>query len=237
MRVVPLLIVVAIVAGAPFDAAAEPARRQGSDESARLQQMLQQLNSEKTKLSSENAKLQAELEKIKADLQSATKERDTGAQKLGRAASDLANTQAKATGLQSAFDTLKARFDQLVAQYRQTVDVMKGLEAERNGLKSMTADFDARVTTCERNNDALYKASLELIDLYEHKGAFASLLQHESITGLKRVEIENLMDQYRQLADDMHLKYAAPATEPVDEPADDARSPAPEDQSVTKASQ
>ena len=203
-------LLVALAALSGVDAFGEAARREGGGDTARLQQMLQQLNTEKTNLSAENAKLKTELDKTKKELDAATKARDADTQKLGRSAQDLVNSQAKSEALQRGFDTMKSRFDQLVEQFRATVAAMKDVEQERDRLTANVADYDVRVKACERNNDALYKADLELIDLYEKKGVFTSMMQHEPVTKLKRVQIENLMDQYRQLGDDMHLK-AVPA--------------------------
>ncbi len=211
----------------------EAARREGGGDTARLQMMLQQLNTEKTNLAAANAKLKAELEKTKKELEVAVQERNAGTQKLGRSSQDLVNTQAKADALQRGFDTLKSRFDQLVDQFRSTVATLKELEQERDRLASHVVDYDVRVKACERNNEALYKADLELIDLYESKGVFASLMQREPVTKLKRVQIENLMDQYRQLAQDMQLKTAPAATEPSADGQASERS----NEDVTKVSQ
>jgi chromosome segregation ATPase len=189
----------------------EAARREGGGDMARLQMMLQQLNTEKTNLSAENTKLKAELEKTSKELEAAARDRDAGTQKLGRSSQDLANTQGKADALQRGFDTLKSRFEQLVEQFRTTVATMQELEQERNQLASNVADYEVRVEACERNNEALYKADLELIDLYERKGVMTSLMQRESVSGLKRVQIENLMDEYRGLAEDMRLRDPAEA--------------------------
>jgi chromosome segregation ATPase len=214
------------------DVWAEGARREGGGDTARLQMMVQQLNTDKANLTADNAKLKAELDKTKKELDAAAKERDAGTQKLGRNSQDLANSQAKADALQRSFDTLKSRFDQLVEQFRGMVATMKELEQQRDQLNVNVADYAARVTACERNNDALYKSALELIDLYDRKGMFTSMMQHEPVTKLKRVQIENLMDQYRQSADDMHLKVVPTRDDPsIDAAANDATQ-----QSVTKAS-
>jgi chromosome segregation ATPase len=226
-----VLMVLTLSIGGP-GAWAEGARREGGD-TQRLQMMVQQLNTDKANLTAENAKLKADLDKTKKDLDAAVKERDAGTQKLGRSSQDLVNSQAKADALQRGFDTLKSRFDQLVEQFRATVATMKQLEQERDRLTSGVSDYEMRVKACEQNNDALYKSALELIDLYERKGVFTSMLQHEPVTRLKRVQIENLMDQYRQLADEMHLKAVPTSAEPaVDAQANDAAG-----QNVTKASQ
>jgi len=213
-----IAILAAVVACAVCcEAQAEPAKRAGSEDSARLQMMLQQLNTEKTNLAADNAKLKADLDKTKNELDALKKERDAGTQKLGKNQQDLANSQARGEALQRGFDTLKTRFDQLVEQFRTTVGQMKELEQDRDHLKTVVSDYDTRVSACERNNDALYKSSLELIDLYEHKGVMTALLQKEPVTKIKRVQFENLMDRYRSLADDMRLQEtpAVPATTPA----------------------
>lgn len=201
----------AALSAASIGAYGEAARRAGNDDTARLQLMLQQLTTEKTTLAAENAKLKSDLDKTKTQLDAVTKERDAGVQKIGRSSQDLVNSQAKTDALQRGFDTMKSRFDQLVEQYRATVAAMKDLEGERDKASSLVSDYQVRVDACERNNEALYKADLELIDLYERKGVMTALMQHEPVTKLKKVEIENLMDQYRSLGEDMRLS----ATKPV----------------------
>ncbi|NJN52451.1 MAG: hypothetical protein HC809_12530, partial [Gammaproteobacteria bacterium] len=154
-----------------------------------------------------HAKLKVELKELQDELDSARKEADTTKTKLGRTAQDLANSRAKGDGLQGAFDTLKGRFEELVAQYRKTAELLRDVEAEKSNLAALATDYSDRVELCERNNGALYDATLELIDSYEHKGFMAVLGQREPVTRLKRVEIENRMDEYRRVAEDMRLKY------------------------------
>jgi len=204
-RLLQFSMTLLLVAGA-MNGHAEESRREGGEQTARLQAMLQQLDADKTRLSAENTKLKSDLEKAKADVDAAKAEHDTLTGKLGRAGNDLTAAQAKSEALRNAFDTLKSRFDQLVEQYRNTAVAMRGVETERDGLNRSATALQARVATCERNNDALYKTDLELIDLYEHKGVFTSLMQREPVTQIKRVQIENLMDQYRSLGDQMRIE-------------------------------
>jgi chromosome segregation ATPase len=199
-----VLLAVLCICGAPVLAA--EARRDG-DVTARLQMMLQQMNAEKTQLAAENAKLKAERDELKKAAESnqtaATNERT----KLARTAQDLANAQANRVSLQQSFDTLKSRFEKVVEQYKKTVAVLREVEADRNELRTMASDYDVRVTQCERNNETLFAKNLELIDLYEHKGVLAALKAHEPVTGFKRVEMENLMEEYRYQAEEMRLKH------------------------------
>jgi chromosome segregation ATPase len=208
-----------------FDASAfaAEARRDG-DATARLQMMLQQMNSEKAQLAAENAKLKAERDELKKSADANAAEATNERAKVSRTAQDLATAQANRASLQQGFDTLKGRFDALVTQYKKTVDVLRELENERNNLRTLARDYDVRVTQCERNNETLYAKNLELIELYEHKGVFAALKQQEPVTGIAKVEMENLMEEYRYQAEEMRLKRqsAPPPLAPADEPpADD----------------
>jgi chromosome segregation ATPase len=200
-----LLVVFLLTCTCPPSWAAE--RRTGSDETARLQLMLQQLNAERTALAAENAKLERDLESSRTELEKVKSENAASRQKLGATSSQLATARAQGDAVQSAFDTLKSRFDELVEQFRKMAGALKEVEAERSSLERLVSAFDARVTACERNNEALYTATLELIDLYEKKGFMSVLAQREPVTKLKRTQIENLMDDYRRIADEMRLQH------------------------------
>lgn len=200
----------------------EAARRGGGgEEVARLQVMMQQINSEKTTLAAENAKLKKDLESSRAELDQLKSENAASRKKLGATSSDLAAARARGDGVQRSFDTLKSRFDELVEQYRKTVGIMRELESDGARLSELVADYDVRVATCERNNDALYKATGELVELYEKKGLMTVLAQREPVTKLKRTQIENMMDEYRQLAEDMRVDQdlGPPAEKRVEEDA------------------
>jgi chromosome segregation ATPase len=185
----------------------EAARRGGGGEDvARLQMMMQQLNAEKTAIAAENAKLKKELETSRSEFAKLEADSNKSRERLGATAQDLANARAKGDAVQASFDTLKGRFEELVAQYRKTVETMRALEAERDEFRELASEYDVRVATCERNNDALYKATGELVELYEKKGFMTVLAEREPVTKLKRTRIENMMDEYRQLAEDMRLE-------------------------------
>jgi chromosome segregation ATPase len=183
------------------------ARREGGDATAKLQMMLQQANAEKSQLAAENAKLKAERDDLKKSSEESQKQLASETEKLARASRDLSGAQTNRASLQQSFDTLKARFEKLVEQYKKTVEVLREIENERNSLQTMVRDYDVRVTQCEKNNETLYAKNLELIDLYEHKGFLAALKEHEPVTRIKQVEMENLMQDYRYQADEMRLKY------------------------------
>jgi hypothetical protein len=77
------------------------------------------------------------------------------------------------------------------------------LASQGNNKQALTA-LAARtqqVATCETNNLALYRHGRELIDQCRDRSATDALLRMERFTGIKRVEIENMLEEYRDRLD------------------------------------
>jgi hypothetical protein len=66
---------------------------------------------------------------------------------------------------------------------------------------------------CYGNNKQLFDLNRELLTRYQQKGVLDAVAQKEPFTGIKDVEIENLVQDYRYRNDD--LKMSTPAAEPT----------------------
>jgi chromosome segregation ATPase len=186
-------------------AAAQTARSGGSA-NAQLMQQMQQLASERTALQAENAKMKKEL----ADL---TKERDT--LKAGRAALDQRTRASEAAMIaRSAQDKasadaenarLKDRMQELVAKFRETAQTLKDVETERATFKQSLTARDAELGQCKAKNDALYKLNEEILARMDGQGAFSRLASLEPFTKIKRVQLQNLVDDYKYRAEDQRV--------------------------------
>ena len=131
---------------------------------------------------SRNAALQKELEALKEEHQ-ATRE------KLQSTVQELADmTRAEA-------DTTK-RLNQAEAQAKQ----------EKQHLEGVVARRDKAIQVCEDKNLKLYQYDTELIDKYRSKGVFDSLLQAEPVTQIKSVEMENILQEYKDKLSDQRIK-------------------------------
>lgn len=198
--------------------------RSGGSANALLMQQMQQLASERTALQAENAKMKKEL----ADL---TKERD--ALKSGRAALDARARASEAASARTAQEKqnadsenqrLKERMQELVAKFRETAQTLKDVETERSAFKQSLAQRDADLNQCTNKNEALYKLNGEILTRMEGQGTFSRLASLEPFTKLKRVQLENLVDEYKYKAEDQHVMPgvsavpAAPPTTRTDSP-------------------
>src|SRR5262249_32101916 len=99
----------------------------------------------------------------------------------------------------------RARMQELVDKFRETAQNLRQVETERGELKtSLTARQD-ELKQCTQKNLDLYQADLELLDRYKSKGMWDAMLQREPVTGLKRVEVENQIEEYRRKLDQMQV--------------------------------
>ena len=200
-----LVVAIAIVPLVSLPAAAQSARDSGGGNALLLQQV-QQLGSERTALQAENARMKKEL----ADL---TKERDN--LRTGRAAADRRvqsgeamserNAQAREAA-ESELEKQKERMQELVTRFRETAQTLREVETERTTFQQSLVTRDAEIATCRKGNEALYKLNGEVLTRFENDGVWSRMARAEPFTKLKRVELENLVDEYRFQASSLRVE-------------------------------
>jgi chromosome segregation ATPase len=170
--------------------------RADDDPAARARAALRQATQRIRELEDQNATLQAK--QAEAD-----RTRQALSDKLAAAEKDLAD-------LHKQSDTDKATLQQTNAQlagqrasnaklqstYEETSTNLKTRDADAKRLDTMLGQTRQRVEACETKNGALYQKAEEVLDLYDKRGVWDSVASSEPVTKLKRVEIENLMQDY-----------------------------------------
>ena len=173
---------------------------------ARVAQQLQQLTSERAALQAENARLKQDLDQLKAQLQkseSATKTLQARTKALeqnagrGNAASQQAEEQ---------LERSRTQLQELVGKFRETAQTLRDVETERDGIKGQLGLKERELKTCVDRNASLYNLNTEVLDRMENRGFFSGLAEREPFTRLKRVELENLIDEYKYRADELRLE-------------------------------
>ncbi|MCK6371918.1 MAG: hypothetical protein L6Q83_11475 [Gammaproteobacteria bacterium] len=168
---------------------------------ARAQALLRQVSGQKQELETANARLTAEIDAL---------ERKLGAAESGlkRTGADLQAEQRKAERVSGALDDNRARLERTEAALREAKtrlnEANEGIRRKDEAIASLEGRLAAtedRLADSERKNLQLYEANVELLALYRNKGAWSALLQREP-TGLKNVEIENVLQEYRLKLDD-----------------------------------
>jgi len=186
-------------------------QRSGGTANSQLAQQYQQVVTERAQLQAENDKLKKQV----TDLQ---KQLDAGKQQLAASKTSAAGAAAQLQAAQSAgqssaqqLEQSKARMQELVGRFRDTAVTLRGVEAERAQLEQQLNQAKASFDQCAERNYALYQVDNEVLDKYEHQGAWSCAARAEPFTRLKRTQIENLVDEYRQRAEELRLQKRAGA--------------------------
>ena len=97
----------------------------------------------------------------------------------------------------------------VVDKYKELVETLRQVETDRTQLQATAKTQATQIGTCTNDNIKLYELGLELADLYENKGVWAALVEKEPVTQLKRVELENRVQEYRHRANRLQFDAAA----------------------------
>lgn len=200
----------------PANADNDISDHQNNDAFRRMQLMAKKLQEEKSQL-------QAELEENSNKIL----EKETQNSALSRTAKDLetnlANNQQRYADLQSrlqasntrladmenALADTRSRFGDLSRLQQETAQKVLELESEKHALETGLRERENDVSTCTTKNANLYSYGLDLIKLFDKPSAYERALRTEPFTKLKRVELENIFQDYRDKLDDNNVAIPA----------------------------
>lgn len=187
-------------------AAAQPAlaqkERSGGGASAQLMQQMQQLASERTALQAENTKLKTELEKLRKESEGTKKSQDAVEQRGRASQAALARSASDKERVEADLTREKERLQELVGRFRETATTLRDVETDRSAVKLSLAQREQELKACVDRNAKLYDLNKEVLAKLEDQGFLSALARKEPFTQLKRVQLENLVDDYRGKAQD-----------------------------------
>jgi chromosome segregation ATPase len=206
------IVTMAVVAGSLGLLAAHAAF--AADENsveARLRQALRAATAQQRALEDENATLRAkqgqndrQVQDMKAQLADQTQALDKLRQDdaanvasintLRGAAADLTG---KLQASQQTLSQTEAALAKWKDAYNQAADVARTRDADAKLLQTKLDQTTQRAGDCETKNVKLIGIGNELLDLYQAKGPLTGLLEREPLTQIKRVELENLAQDYQ----------------------------------------
>ena len=190
--------------------AAPPGRAAEEDTTARLREMLHRTQEALRQAQSDNADLTRAKIDAESKLKAANKDLEAARgvskaelalrgqlQTTKAAQEDLTRKLGDVTERQSATNAkLGDAAKQLAARDAELAETKQGLE------KSKT-----ETASCETKNLKLYGYSQDLLQAYRNKGVWAALSQKDPVLGLKEVDVENVVQEYR-------LKFASQRIKP-----------------------
>lgn len=216
-----LLLLVIFTLGLAGNAAAESGDKKEREAQRKMRLMMQTFEQEKAVLQQENNNLN---EKVKAlgsqvgDIKStSTGEIRKKNARLGELEKELVAVKqenlslvAKLQGAQQSLEELTLKHKEVVQAAQNSIqDGVKQGEEYSNKIKEAEAKIAQQSQTidmCEKKNLALYELNVEILDKYKSKGVWGAFIQAEPFTQIKRVEIENTLQEYKDKLDSQKME-------------------------------
>lgn len=190
--------------------------------------MLQLRNSENDKAVAQAAVAEAEeknktltdqVEKIMRQLAADKAAADKAAAELN---AKIEQRDGQITELRDALTKLQAEFKKMTA-------LAESKEAQRAKLEEQTIVLNRRVADQQTKNAGMFRVANEILARYEKFGLGEALTAREPFTGITRVKLQSLFEEYRDQLADQRIKPEAGKPSDASSPAPKAGStPAPE---------
>lgn len=212
------LLALICIFGLPLNADAQQADQRTAQALAKAQGLLRQLGQQK-------AQLEADLSKLKAENAALSKKLGTAEAALDENAAELAARERQSTAVNTSLGRTEKRLiattdklREVIAKYKELAATLRQTQAERADLAARLAATEAELQDAEHKNLELYKANREMLKEFASESRWAALLRKEPFTGIKNVEIENIVQEYETKMQDQlrdsNLDPAGPTTPP-----------------------
>lgn len=181
---------------------------------------MERLRAAQQRLEAERSRLRAENAQLSETLESALEQSRGSERRAVTLQRTLREREEALRAAQTELDVVKRRLDTAEAQLAQAnaglVDGQRALEScrvEHGQLVTRSSQdiggLRTSLASCEQKNTTLYRYGLELSQRYADKGVWAALWQVEPFTRIEQVEIENILEGYREKLDDNRVTGTA----------------------------
>lgn len=200
-----LIVVIVTMTAAPAWAAKESREKQML---RRLQQQMQQIEQaraqaeqEKATALSEKETAERELEKIRSDTVTAKQQLSSERSTRSRMERELQALKTENRALKTQLVDTEKKFAESTAQQRTTAQTLAQAESAKKQTVAQLAGKERDLDICQSHNGKLYMIGREMMQKYRDKSCADALAQAEPFTGLKKVEVENLLETWRDRLD------------------------------------
>lgn len=174
----------------------------------RLQQQVQQMQGQASALEQEKARLSQDLGAAAKDLETArgrvsrlSREVKAEQNKREETEKELGQTRQELSATREQLARTEARLAETAKNLNDTRQTLAMTDDAKKNLEIIKVQNEREIAVCEDKNGKLYQYGRELMARYEKKSCGEFLVQKEPFTGFKQVEIENLLEEYRDKLD------------------------------------
>lgn len=159
---------------------------------AKAQFMLRQATSEKASLQQQVDALTQQLDALRKQMASTEAAAAERSGKLEQKFSEASNQW-------------QQRNEKSEQQLRIAGEQLKEQSEKINQLSGQLKRQDENFALCYANNRKLYDINVDLLERYRNKGVLDVVKQREPFTGVARVEVENMVQDYQYRLEDLRL--------------------------------
>lgn len=185
-----------------------------------MQKMKQDMEAEKAMLQAQFATEKKALEdQLKAETEAkATAEKKLGAAEtkvrslnaeLTKTNSEKAALDAQLTQTKATLETTQTNLTDLTVQHKKALADLAFNDGQRKTLSTNLADTTKSLNTCEEKNGKLYAYGKELVQIYDNPTLYESVMRKEKFFQLKRVELENILQNQQDKLDEARFVRAS----------------------------
>lgn len=205
MKRLILVLLLAATAAAPVWAASESREKQML---RRMQRQVQQLDQARAQAEQEKAAALADKDAAERELEKFRSATASAKRQLAGERAACSRLERERQALRTEVETLKARLadteKQLadsVALQRATAQSLAQVESAKKQTEGELSGTVHDLQACQAHNGRLYAIGREMMRKYRDKSCRDALAQAEPFTGLKKVEVENLLETWRDRLD------------------------------------
>lgn len=170
----------------------------------RLEQQLRAAKQEKDQLTQEKTGLEGQLKEAQTKAAEAHRRTQSASARNAELTKELEAARA-------SIAAVTADKDALAAKLAETERKLGELRLDKQRVELTLAGEQKTHGECRARNAKMYALGNELIDRYEHKTCSDAMLQSEPFTGIKRAQIEKMIELDREQLDKNEL-LPAPST-------------------------
>jgi len=171
---------------------AEDAKAVLEQEKAKAEADAKAAKAQTAKVSSAVARERKRADDLQASLDASTKER----------AMLQKDKEAQTARAVDAEGKLKAT----LAELARTRDALTAAEKDLAAVRQVASQQSRSIRICEDKNVKLYGVATEVMAKYRDQGFWDAVKRKEPFTGLRQVEVENLLEEFRDRADEARVE-------------------------------
>ena len=175
--------------------------KKGGEQLRRLQQRLHAVEQEKSQLVQGKSELDGQLKDGADKLVQARRSADAAGRQRAVLEKELKATVGDKDALAGKLAEAEKALAETAQRLGETTALLRAAEAAKRQLETNLATRTLALSECVAKNASLHGLGVTLLRQYEEKTCFGNGMQRELLTQIKRVGVENMVDEYRDKLD------------------------------------